>query len=180
MKIIILLGKSGCGKGTQAELLSKKFSLAYIGSGNLLRERALKKDFTGKKLSEVMAEGGLVPTPVVSKIWLDEVEIIKNRKNLLGLVMDGNPRKMLEAYLIDEALNWYGWDKYVIAVNIRISDKEAIWRLTKRRICKKCGEIIPFLGKFKNINKCPECNGELIERNDDKRRPIWNFSSFNG
>lgn len=179
-QIIILIGKSGSGKGTQAEFLQKKFSFDYISSGNLLRERAKKNDFTGKKLNNVLVKGLLAPATVVSKIWLDKVEELKNKKDLKGIIMDGNPRRIVEAYLIDEAFSWYDWNKEVKAIYIDISDKEAIWRLTKRRICKdkKCGEIIPYIGEFRKMKKCPKCGGELIQRSDDtvksaKERLSW-------
>jgi len=175
-KIIILLGKSGCGKGTQAELLQEKFKLDYIGSGDLLRARAKKNDFTGKKLAKTLKEGSLCPTAVISKLWLDKAEEMKNKKNLRGFVMDGNPRKMLEARMIDEALNWYDWEAKVFLIDI--SNKEAIWRLTKRRICQKCKNILPFVGDFRTMKKCPECGGKLTTRSDDtvsaaKNRLAW-------
>ncbi len=176
--IIILLGKSGSGKGTQAKLLQKKFGLGYIGSGDLLRARGKKKDFTGKKIVKMLAEGELIPTPAILKLWLDKIEELKSKKKLKGFVMDGNPRKILEAYLIDESLEFYEWDKNVRVVLIHISNKEAIWRLTKRRICKKCKKIVPFVGRFRKIKKCPECGGQLIQRSDDtvkaaKNRLKW-------
>lgn len=176
--IIIFLGKPGSGKGTQAELLGKKLGLDYVGSGDLLRERKKKKDFNGRKIAKVIDKGGLVPTPVVFKLWLDKFEELKEKKNLKGFVIDGSPRKILEAYLIDEALEWYEWDKNVKIMLIDISDKEAIWRLTKRRICQKCKEIIPYVGEFKNVKKCPKCGGQLIRRPDDtisgvKKRLSW-------
>ena len=176
--VVIFLGKPGSGKGTQAELLGKKLGLDCVGSGDLLRERKEKKDFTGEKLSIVVDTGGLTPTPVIFKLWLDKFEELKAKKNLKGFVMDGSPRKILEAYLIDEALEWYEWDKNVKIMLIDISDKEVIWRLTKRRICKKCEEIFPYLGKFRDIKKCPKCGGELIKRVDDtvsgvKNRLAW-------
>jgi len=176
-KIIILLGKSGSGKGTQAELLKERFGLSHVVSGDLLRNRAKKLDFTGKKLSEVLTHGKLAPTCVIFKLWLDKIEEIKNTKNTEGVILDGNPRKIKEAYLIDEAFDWYEWHN-VKAILIDISDKEAIQRLTKRRICKKCKEIIPFVGDFKKIKKCPKCGGELIQRSDDtpssaKNRMDW-------
>jgi adenylate kinase len=172
--IIILLGKSGCGKGTQAELLREKLKLDYIGSGDLLRKRSKKKDFTGTKMKETLKKGKLSPTPIIFKLWLDKVGKLKAKKNLKGFVMDGNPRKILEAYLIDETFEWYEWDKNVKVLLVDISDKEAIFRLTKRRICKKCKEIIPFVGSFRNIKKCPECGGGLIQRGDDTIASVKN------
>jgi len=171
-KIIILLGKSGSGKGTQAELLQEKFNLDYIGSGDLLRARAKKNDFTGKNLDRVLNSGALAPTAVILKLWLDRAEQLKNKKNLKGFVMDGNPRKILEAYLIDEALDWYKWDAKIFLVDI--SDKEAVWRLTKRRICQKCKNILPFVGEFRKMKNCPECKGQLITRSDDKIKSVKN------
>lgn len=175
-KVIILLGKSGSGKGTQAELLQEKFKLDYVGSGDLLRARAKKSDYTGKNLGKVLNGGKLAPTAVILKLWLDEAEKLKNKKNLKGFIMDGNPRKILEAYLLDEAFDWYGWNPKVVLVDI--SNKEAIWRLTKRRICKKCKNILPFVGEFRKMKKCPECGGQLITRSDDnissvKKRLAW-------
>jgi len=176
--VIIFLGKPGSGKGTQAELLGGKLGLDYVGSGDLLRGRKTKKDFTGTKLQKVVDTGGLVPTPVIFKLWLDKFEDFKKKKNLKGFIMDGSPRKIFEAYLIDEALEWYEWDKNVKVMLIDISNKEAIWRLTKRRICKKCGEIVPYIGKFREMKNCPKCKGELIQRADDtvtgvKNRLNW-------
>lgn len=176
--VIILLGKSGCGKGTQAQLLQKKFGLEYIGSGDLLRARAKKDDFIGKKLTETMKKGGLIPTPFIFKLWLDKIEELKEKQNLKGFVMDGNPRKILEAYLIDETLKAFDWDKNIKIILVDISNKEAIWRLIKRRICENCKEIVPFVGDLKKVEKCPKCKGKLIQRSDDtiesaKNRLTW-------
>lgn len=177
--IIILLGKSGCGKGTQAELLRDKFGLSHVISGDLLRNRAKKKDFTGKKLNETLLSGGLSPTAVIFKLWIDRVERLRNTKGIKGIILDGNPRKIREAYLVDEALDWYEW-KNVKAVLIDVSDEEATRRLGKRRVCtnKKCGKIIPFVGHYKEIKMCPKCGGRLRYRNDDnpasvKKRLVW-------
>ena len=172
------MGKSGSGKGTQAKLLQEKFGLAYIGSGDLLRDRSKKKDFTGKKLTRMLLAGLLISTPVIFKLWLDRVEELRAKKNLRGFVMDGNPRKILEAYLIEEAFKWYEWDKTVKIILIDISNQEAVQRLTKRRICKKCGRLIPWVGEFKKLKVCFKCGGELIQRSDDtvgavKKRLGW-------
>lgn len=173
-QIVIFLGKSGSGKGTQAKLLQKKFGLDYIGSGDLLRARGKKKDFTGKKIAKILFKGNLIPMPAIFKLWIDKVEKLKNKKKLKGFIMDGNPRRITEAYLIDEALEFYEWDKNVKILLIHISNKEAIWRLTKRRICKKCKKIIPFVGQFRKIKRCPKCNSQLIGRSDDTIKAVKN------
>lgn len=130
--IVILLGRSGSGKGTQAQLLGKKLGLDYVDSGTLLRKRKKRKDFTGKKIAQTIDNGGLVSTPIIFRLWMAKFEDLKKKKNFRGIVTGGSPRKLVEALLIDEALQWYEWDKNVKAVLIDISSKEAISRLAKR------------------------------------------------
>ena len=172
LKVIIILGPAGSGKGTQAKLLVKKFGLEYFGSGDALRRRKKTGDFTAKKLNKIMTRGALVPSFIISKLWIDELEKFKKRNKLKGFVIDGSPRKTIEAELFDEALRWYQWEKCVKVLLISISKKESINRLTKRRICKKCGKLIPWLGHFKKIKKCDRCSGYLIVRHDDKLSSI--------
>ena len=172
MKIIVLLGPPGSGKGTQAKMIAQKFSLEYLGSGDMLRKRQKKNDFTSKKLINVMGKGELVPSFVISKLWIDELESLKQKKELTGFISDGSPRKMLEANLFDEALTWYEWQKKTKVFFIKISSKESVDRLTKRRQCKKCGQIIPWISQFKNIKQCHKCGGGLVVRLDDNLKSI--------
>jgi len=177
--VIIILGPQGSGKGTQAKLLQKKLKLEYVGSGDLVRERQKVKDFTGRRLLEVSAKRGeLIPTFLISKLWTDKFEKLKQNPKFNGFVFDGSPRKLIEVTLVEEALNWYEWQKNVKIVLVNISKKESIWRLTKRRICKCCGRVIPYVGEFRKLKKCDKCGGKLITRADDtvkgvKERLEW-------
>jgi len=166
--VIILLGQPGSGKGTQAKLLIKKFDLEYFGSGDALRARQKVGDFTGKNLKEVMGRGELVPSFIISKLWIDKLEKFKQKEKFKGFVVDGSPRKILEAKLFDDALHWYEWEKRAKVILIGISGKESLNRLTKRRVCKRCGRLIPWLEPFKRIKRCDKCAGLLIARPDDK------------
>ena len=173
--IIILLGKAGAGKDTQMELLREKMGFDYVGSGELLRERKKITDFTGNKISQTIDNGGLVGTPVVFQLWVKKLEELKNRGDIKGIIIDGSPRKIKEAFLLDEALEWYEWDKNTKALLIDISDKEAIERIEKRRYCSQCKEIYIYDGK---MEKCSKCGGELMQREDDqiesiKKRLDW-------
>ncbi len=170
-QIIILFGRSGCGKGTQAKLLIKEFGFNYLSSGQLLRDRAKKKDFSGKKLKQVMKKGELVPTPVIFRFWAEKIAEMRNKINRKGLIIDGSPRSSLEAQLMDKAFEWYEW-KNIKVVLLGISDQEAFERLSKRRICQKCGRLIPWVGDFRGMKVCDKCGGELITRLDDKPEAI--------
>jgi adenylate kinase len=173
-KIYTLLGRAGCGKGTQAKLLKDKFGLFYIGSGELLRERAEKKDFTGEKTGQVLSTGNLVPTSLIFMLWINKLEEIKSKQgeNFKGIVFDGSPRMLKEEQLLEESLKWYEWDKNFKAILIDLSREEAFNRLTRRRQCQKCGQLIPYIGHYKDLEKCDKCDGELVIRQDDNPEAI--------
>ena len=170
-KIVVIIGRSGCGKGTQAKLLIKEFGFEYLGSGDLLRKRSKKDDFSGNKIKQVLNHGKRIPTPIMFRIWAEKIEQMKDEINKKGLIADGNPRSLREAELMNDAFRWYEWEDIKIIL-VDISAKEAFDRLTKRRICKECGRLIPWVGDFKKIKECDKCGGELITRDDDNIEAI--------
>ena len=169
---ILIMGPQGSGKGTQAKLLAKKLGFEYIGSGDSLRVEQKTESFTGEKLIQVMNSGALVPNFVLINALGDVLEKLKKKSKVKGVILDGWNRMMIESLLVDEALEWYEWDKNVKVILINISRKESYNRLTKRRQCKKCGQLIPWIGEFKKMKKCPKCDGELIVRLDDNLNSI--------
>lgn len=130
--VLCVLGKAGAGKGTQVDLLRERLDLNYIGSGELLRSRKKEDDFTGKKIANCIDKGGLVLTPVVFFLWMKELEKIKKLENKKGILIDGSPRKILEAYLLDEAVDWYDWLNNFKVILIDISDEESQKRIKER------------------------------------------------
>jgi adenylate kinase len=167
-----MIGPPGAGKGTQTELLLKDFGLEYIGSGELLRARKKKEDYTGLRIAESIDVGKRVPTPVIFKLWMDKLEEFKQKQELNGFIFDGSPRTIFEAQMVDWALEWYDWDDNKKVIFINVSEQEAIDRLTKRRICKKCGRVLPYVGEFKTLEKCDKCGGELYTRKDDNTEGV--------
>lgn len=149
-------------------MLQEKFGLSYIGSGELLRE-VVKEDhnFSTKKLKEILERGDLIPTFLIFKFWLDKIDALKNKPNFGGVVFDGSPRKLIEARLMEDALAWYDWLEFAKVILIDISADESYARLTQRRMCEKCGRIIPYFGEFKKLEKCDKCGGPLVKRADD-------------
>lgn len=174
MKVIILLGRQGSGKGTQAKLLAKEYKFNYIGSGDILRSFYEGLSFSAKKTKQVLNQGDYMPTAVIFKLWMDKFEALKEKGEPNGIVLDGSPRKLLEAQLIGQALKWYEWDKEIQVVLIDISREEGFSRLTKRRICAVCCKLIPWVDSAKNIIVCDGCGGELVTRPDDTADAIKN------
>ncbi|MDD5098541.1 MAG: nucleoside monophosphate kinase [Candidatus Pacebacteria bacterium] len=164
--IIIILGKSGSGKGTQINFLKERFGFDFIGSGELLRERKKQKDFTGKKISQVIDFGGIIHTPVVFELWMQELENMK-KKEPKGIIFDGSPRKIRETYLLDEALEWFEWNSDIKVLLIDISDDEAVKRTKIRKICPACGYILLPGKDSVDMEECPECHEKLITRPED-------------
>lgn len=172
-KVFIIMGPPGSGKGTQAKLLQQRFKLEYLDCGGAVRQRQKVNDFTGRKLLDISwRKGELVPSFLISDLWTDRLEKLKNKPQFKGMVLDGWNRTLLEAQLMDESLDWYEWNRDIKIILINVSKRESFNRLTKRRQCRKCGRIIPWLGLFKELKRCDKCGGELFIRRDDKLEAI--------
>ncbi|HZI95741.1 MAG TPA: nucleoside monophosphate kinase [Candidatus Paceibacterota bacterium] len=170
---IIFLGRSGSGKGTQAELLMKKFALVNIDTGDILRRLAKKNDKFGKRVLETISHGKLVPIWLVIYCWLDQLLKIPSKK---GIIMEGSPRQLEEAKTLEEVFSWLGREDFKV-VYLQTSAKEVTQRLLIRRICSKCGKEFS-LNFTPNLKNCSHCGGKLIRRKDDNPKAIKNRMLF--
>lgn len=129
-KTIIILGRSGSGKGTQAILLKKKLEpCLHIVAGDLFRALAQKEGLAGRKVKEILAAGGLPPEWLAEFLW--GKELIENLLGEENIIFDGSPRRVGEAERLDEVLGWLGRPS-PRAVLVDITEQEAITRLLKR------------------------------------------------
>jgi len=174
-KTIIILGRSGSGKDTQVRLLVKKLGFDIFTTGDNLRKLGRESNILGKRLSGEIRKGNLAPTWLVSYLWIKKLVGLKPH---MGIIFNGSPRMPDEATLIDEVLSWLGrGDPFVVL--IEVSEKEAMLRLIRRRICSKCGMIVPYVGEFKSWKNCQKCGGKFKVRPDDKPAAIrTRFSWF--
>jgi len=170
---IIFLGRSGSGKGTQAELLMKKFALVNIDTGDILRRLAKKNDKFGKTVLETISHGKLVPIWLVIYCWLDQLLKIPSKK---GIIMEGSPRQLEEAKILEEVFSWLGREDFKV-VYLQTSAKEVTQRLLTRRICSKCGKEFS-LNFTPDLKNCSGCGGKLIRRKDDYPKAIKNRMLF--
>lgn len=151
----ILMGPPASGKGTQAELLLKKFpSYFYISTGKLFRKLSASNTDTGQRVKDIVESGGLPFDDLATTLWMHEIAF-NVRKNQ-GIVADGFPRRLQEAKDLDEFLKFLERKDNTYFFLIDISEKEAFKRLVKgrlerggRRIKRADDEIEDIKRRFK-------------------------------
>lgn len=166
---LVFLGAPGAGKGTQAAVVSRKFGLAHIASGDLFRQSVEKGTELGKSVKAYMDKGALVPDEVT-------IQLISERLNepdcKSGCVFDGFPRTVEQAKALDKMLAGRNWsiDK---AIYIEVPEKELLKRLGGRWICRKCqAPYHEVTSPPKTSGKCDKCGGELYQRSDDNEETV--------
>ena len=156
---LILLGAPGAGKGTQAEIISKKFSIPAISTGNMIREAIAAGTEMGLSAKSYTDSGALVPDEVV-------IGIIKERLAkddcANGFILDGFPRTVPQAQALDEM-----GVEITDVLSIEVSDKRIVERMSGRRVCKKCGASYHVVfNPSPNGDKCA-CGETLSIRADE-------------
>jgi adenylate kinase len=99
---LILFGKPGSGKGTQAEFVKQKYDLVHISTGDVFRFNISKNTELGELAKSYMDKGDLVPDKVTIKMLEAEVE---KSPNANGFIFDGFPRTSTQAQILDDFLN---------------------------------------------------------------------------
>lgn len=166
MKNIMFIAPPAAGKGTQAELLTEKYHIPHISTGNILRDIARQDSEVGQYVFETLASGKLVKDEITYKIIEDRLRQDDCKQ---GFVIDGFPRNMEQAIEYDDILKRLGYEIGKV-ISIEIDEKILEKRVTGRRICEDCQAIF-------NINEpesspqiesiCDNCGGSLYQRKDD-------------
>ena len=157
---IIFLGAPGAGKGTQAEIVSKKLSIPTVSTGNIIRAALKDETEMGLKAKEYIEAGKLVPDDVVIGIIKDRLSESDCAK---GFILDGFPRTIPQAKALDDM--GIVIDK---VIDIEVADENIAKRMSGRRVCKSCGSS--YHTEYKKPAKegvCNACGGELVRRKDD-------------
>lgn len=157
---IIFLGAPGAGKGTQAEIVSKKLSIPTVSTGNIIRAALKDETEMGLKAKEYIEAGKLVPDEVVIGIIKDRLAENDCAK---GFILDGFPRTIPQAKALDEM--GIVIDK---VIDIEVPDEKIVSRMSGRRVCKACGSSYHTEYKKPAVEGiCNACGGELVRRKDD-------------
>ncbi len=168
---IIMLGAPGAGKGTQAKMIADKYGVPHISTGDIFRANIKNGTELGMEAKKYMDQGLLVPDELTVKILLDRVAKDDCEK---GYVLDGFPRTIPQAEVLEEALANIG-DKIDFAIDVDVPDENIVRRMSGRRACLSCGatyhiEHVP--PKAEGI--CDRCGKELVLRDDDKAETVKN------
>jgi adenylate kinase len=167
----VLLGAPGSGKGTQSVVLSKKYKIPQISTGDLLRAAVNAGSELGKKAKSAMDAGALVSDDIVIGLIRER---ISQEDAQQGYILDGFPRNIPQAEALDQMLSQLQQPLQGVVL-LDVPFEELMQRLTGRRTCKDCGAIYNVhLSPSKVEGHCDNCNGELFQRADDNEDTIGN------
>ena len=176
--VFLLMGRSGCGKGTQAKLLIKHLrdnnlgETLYVYTGEKLRNFAEKEKILSARLAKSkMKAGGLLPSFLAVWLWSDSLIEGVNESN--NVIMDGSPRTLLEAMMMDDAMEFYGRSN-IIPIFLETSENWSTQRLLgrgrnddslesiKKRLAYFKKDVVPVIDYYsgKSRHKLIRINGE--------------------
>lgn len=168
---IIMLGAPGAGKGTQAKMIADKYGVPHVSTGDIFRANIKNGTELGMEAKKYMDQGLLVPDELTVKILLNRVSQ-PDCKN--GYVLDGFPRTIPQAEVLDKALAELG-ESIDYAIDVDVPDENIVKRMSGRRACVSCGatyHVVHVPPKKEGI--CDRCGSELILRDDDKPETVKN------
>ena len=160
---LILMGPVGSGKGTQAGLISTRFGLPHISTGEIFRTNIKNNTELGKIAKSYIDNGELVPEELTNKFVADR---LSQDDCKAGFILDGYPRNIAQAKFLETITD------IDLALMIDLSEEKIIARLSSRRMCSKCAQ--PTALEWMVDGKCEKCGGEVYVRDDDKPEVIKN------
>lgn len=156
---LVILGKAGSGKGTQAEFLVKKFKMQKIEAGNLVRQKAKEDSELGRYFHQIHSSGSHATD---EKMNLLVIEAIMKLDLSKGILIDGYPRSEGQARDLDYAFLIKKVSCPLLAIYVNVKDQTSIERLSKRSVCEN-GHIL----SGRDFNQCPVCGGNVRVRDYD-------------
>lgn len=159
---LVLVGPPGAGKGTQAQFLAAHYSIPHIATGDIFRSNLKAGTPLGLQAKSFMDRGELVPDSVTNEMVRERL-LQDDLGN--GFLLDGFPRNVMQAEVLRANLAEKSTPLTAV-LELSIDNDEIITRLSGRRTCKDCG--LPT----ENNEKCPNCGGDVYQREDDKEEVI--------
>jgi adenylate kinase len=172
---LLIMGKPGAGKGTQATKLLRHYKLKHISTGDIYRDEIKKGSSIGVEAKKYLHEGILVPDKMTNDIvW----EVLCKNDYPNGFMLDGFPRTRTQAEALDEMLHRLDI-KLCAVINVHIEDEVLLRRMAGRRVCSSCGHTYHIdYHPPKTEGICDHCGHELIQRPDDLEESVMNRLSI--
>jgi adenylate kinase len=159
---LVLLGKQGAGKGTQASRLAEHYGIHHLATGDFLRDAAAAGTPLGLEAKSYMDKGSLVPDELVDGV-VDE-QLHADDRLAHGFVLDGYPRNRHQAERLDETL---GAERLDLAVDLDVPTEVVLHRIAGRRVCTQCGAVYHLDNPPEKDWTCDVCGGSVEQRDDD-------------
>lgn len=163
---LVVFGRQGAGKGTQASRLAQRYGIPHISTGDMLR--AAVKDGTtfGRQAKVYMDEGQLLPDDVM--LGLVE-ERLAEPDAQPGWLLDGFPRTAGQAADLQRLVSDGG---ITLAINLDVPEEVVVKRISSRRVCTQCGTIYSVDDPSGATGICEKCGGEVVQRDDDTEEAV--------
>jgi len=162
---IILLGPPGAGKGTQSKYLEDHFHLKQLSTGDMLRHAVATGSPVGVVAKSYMEGGKLVPDDVVVGVISEAIEALPGET--AGFILDGFPRSVPQAGILDELLSRLGKNIDAVIV-VDVKDEILVKRISGRFTCGGCGEVFnDFFRLPKAEGVCDRCGSTAFKRRSD-------------
>jgi adenylate kinase len=164
---LVLLGKQGAGKGTQATRLADHYAVAHLSTGDLFRDAAHQGHELGLEAKSFMDRGELVPDETV--LGLVEEQLGMDDRAANGFVLDGFPRTRNQAEELQRILGSRPLD---LAIDLDVPTEVVLHRIAGRRVCSQCGALYHVDAPPKENWTCDVCGSRVEQRDDDTEEAV--------
>lgn len=164
---LVLLGKQGAGKGTQAALLAQHYGVEHLSTGDVFRAAAAENTPAGLEVKRFLDTGELVPDEIVIRV-VDE-HFAEGGPLESGFVLDGFPRTLVQAQELDQVLVGHPLD---LVLDIEVPTEVVLDRIAGRRVCVNCGATYHVNLPPVHDWTCDVCGGHVVQRDDDTEAAI--------
>jgi adenylate kinase len=159
---LLVFGRQGAGKGTQAVRLAERYGVPHISTGDMLRAAVKEGTEFGLQAKAIMDAGQLVSDEVMLGIISER---LAEPDAATGWLLDGFPRTEQQAKDLVELMGSDGID---LALDLVVPEEVVIDRITGRRVCSSC-QTTYSTGRDESATTgvCAKCGGEVVQRDDD-------------
>jgi adenylate kinase len=164
---LVLLGKQGAGKGTQAERIAQHYGITHISTGDMFRAQAAQGTAFGLEAKRYMDAGELVPEEIVMGV-IEEC-IVPGGPLGNGFVLDGFPRTVPQAGELDRVLGVTPLD---LAIDLEVPREIVLDRIAGRRVCDDCQRVYHVNLPPSVPWTCDTCGGHVTQRDDDTEEAV--------